>query len=340
MVQALNTYIPYLITVDSGISGRSIQGEQIDVVLLGNLSIDWRPTLSENVVPGREAARVKIQSLEFEIYFVLQTLAFTYTLQARAALHPLYSSATASPSAEQRTIAIQTATKHLLTAASMHDYLSRRAESITSSPPSTDISRSTFRALRSLALAEATLLAVLKDDPYPAAVAQDRNKNDKEWMIKAPDIPKVRAHLFARLSLAAAEHAGEAAAALEGGEGRGKVDAELRKYADDLRKTGRGKACRFFGIDAELGGKTGEAIAWCQAGLSEMGLSSTSDDGGKKGLGFGRIKKDWAEKREDRRIEKDAAWGSDAGRLEEGRVCEMLMAKWSKMNDIVLWPLR
>ncbi|RQM05080.1 hypothetical protein DH86_00003658, partial [Scytalidium sp. 3C] len=248
------------------------------------------------------------------------TLAFTYTLQARAALHPLYSSATASPSAEQRTIAIQTATKHLLTAASMHDYLSRRAESITSSPPSTDISRSTFRALRSLALAEATLLAVLKDDPYPAAVAQDRNKNDKEWMIKAPDIPKVRAHLFARLSLAAAEHAGEAAAALEGGEGRGKVDAELRKYADDLRKTGRGKACRFFGIDAELGGKTGEAIAWCQAGLSEMGLSSTSDDGGKKGLGFGRIKKDWAEKREDRRIEKDAAWGSDAGRLEEGRI--------------------
>ncbi|KAH8820286.1 hypothetical protein F5884DRAFT_41631 [Xylogone sp. PMI_703] len=335
ILQALNNYIPYLLALDSGLSGGKVHDEEIDVVLASNPSIEWRATLSDNAVPGRESARVKIQSLEYEIYFVLQTLAYTYTLLARTALHPLYSSATASPTAEQRTAAIQTATKHLLAAASVHDYLVRRSENLMSTPPSIDISKSTFRALRSLALAEATLLAVLKDDPYPAAVAQDRNKNDKEWMIKAPDIPKVRAHLFARLSLAAAEHAGEAAASLEGGEGRGKVDPVLRKYADDVRKAGRGRTCRFFGIDAELGGKTGEAIAWCQAGLSEMGLSSIKEDGGKKGLGFGRLKKEWAEKREDRRVEKDAAWGSDGGRLEEGRVCDMLVAKWTKMNDTI-----
>ncbi|RFU29195.1 hypothetical protein B7463_g7126, partial [Scytalidium lignicola] len=335
VLQALNNYIPYLLALDSGISGNTIHGEEIDVVLASNPSIEWRATLSDNAVPGRENARVKIQSIEYEIYFVLQTLAYTHTLLARTTLHPLYSSATASPSAEQRTAAIQTATKHLLAAASVHDYLAHRSEAITSSPPSIDICTPTFRALRSLALAEATMLAVLKDDPYPAAVAQDRNQNDKEWMIKAPDIPKVRAHLFARLSLAASEHAAEAAAALEGGEGRGKVDIELKRYVEDLRKTGRGKSCRFFGIDVELGGKTGEAIAWCQAGLSEMRLSAVKEDGGKKGLGFGRLKKEWIEKREDRKVEKDAAWGSDAGRLEEGRVCDMLMAKWNKMNDTI-----
>lgn len=183
-------------------------------------------------------------------------------------------------------------------------------------------------------MAEATLLAVLKDDPYPAAVAQDRNQNDKEWMIKAPEIPKVRAHLFARLCLAAAEHAGNALSLLSTNSGiKGKIDADLLKYVEDLRRTGRGKACRFFGIDAELGGQTGTGIAWLQAGLRELGLESK--DEGKRGFSLGKFKKEWAEKREDRRVEKGADWGADAGRLEEGRVLEMLGRKWNKMNDTV-----
>jgi hypothetical protein len=284
---------------------------------------------------------MKIQSLEYEIYFVLSTLAYTYTLLSRASLHPLYSSAAAFPNAEQRTLAIQTATKHLLLAASIHDYLSTRSDSVSLAPPCIDINKSTFKALASLALAEATILAVLKDDPYPAAVAQDRNKNDKEWMIKAPEIPKVRAHLFARLCLAAAEHAANALSLLSGREGkRGKVDGELLRYVEDLKRTGRGKACRFFGIDAELGGQTGTGIAWLMAGKHELGL--TSKDEGKKGLSLSKFKKDWSEKREDKKIEKGTHWGADAGRLEEGRVLEMLEKKWVKMNDTVsllLFPL-
>lgn len=187
-------------------------------------------------------------------------------------------------------------------------------------------------------MAEATLLAVLKDDPYPAAVAQDRNKNDKEWMIKAPEIPKVRAHLFARLCLASAEHAANALSLLKTGSGNGKIDAELLKYVEDLRRAGRGKACRFFGIDAELGGQTGTGIAWLQAGMHELGMSSKGE-GRQKGLSLGRFKKEWTEKREDKKVEKGAAWGSDAGKLEEGRVLEMLEKKWVKMNDTVSYKV-
>lgn len=321
--------------VDSGLGNQSVAGEELDVVLKSNPSLEWRPTLSDNAMPGREAARLKIQSLEYEIYFVLSTLAYTYTDLSRSCLHPLYSSATASPNAEQRTSAITTATKNLLLAGSVHDWLSKRSDSLTMEPPSIDITRTTFRALSSLALAEATLLAVLKDDPYPAAVAQERNKNDKEWMIKAPEMPKVRAHLFARLCLAAAEHASNALSLLNsGGKGQGKIDPELLRYVEDLRRCGRGKACRFFGIDAELGGQTGAGIAWLQAATNELGFTSKDESGSKK-LSLGRFKKEWTEKREDKKVEKGAAWGSDAGKLEEARVLEMLDKKWQKENDTV-----
>ncbi|TVY71286.1 pH-response regulator protein palC [Lachnellula suecica] len=329
VILSLNNYIPYLLAVDSGLGSQPVAGEELDVVLKSTPVLEWRPTLSEAAIPGRESTRLKIKSLEYEIYFVISTLAYTQTLLARAALHPLFSSATASPSQDQRTLAITTATKHLLSAASTHAYLSTRSETVPTDPPCGDITQSTFRALSSLAMAEATLLAVLKDDPYPAAVAQDRNKNDKEWMIKAPEIPKVRAHLFARLCLAAAEHAANALSLLKS---RGKIDADLLKYVEDLRRTGRGKACRFFGIDAEIGGQTGVGIAWLQAGLHELGLAAKEE---KKSMSLGRFKKEWAEKREDKRVEKGADWGADAGRLEEGRVLEMLGKKWNKMNDTI-----
>ncbi|CZT40892.1 related to PalC protein [Rhynchosporium secalis] len=332
---ALNNYIPYLLAIDNGLGSHIVAGEEVDVVLKTTPSLEWRPTLSENLVPGQETARIKIKSLEYEIYFVLQTLGYAYTLLSRSSLRLLYSSAIASPSAEQRTLAITTATKHLLAAASVHDYIPHRSDQISSTPPCVDISQSTASALKSLALAEATLLAVLKDDPYPAIVAQNRNQNDRDWMIMAPEIPKLRVHLFARLCLAASEHAANASSLLQSSltRGRSKIDTNLVKYVEDLRCTGRGKACRFFGIDAEMVGKTGDAIAWLTAGMNELGLASK--DEGKKGLSFGRMKKGWDEKREDKRVEKEALWGSDAGRAEEGRVVESLQKKWNKMNDTI-----
>ena len=333
IVNSLNNYLPYLLAIDAGLGARPSLDEDITVVLMTTPTIEWRPTLSDNAVPGKETARIKVQSLEYEIFFALSTLAYTYTLLARASLHPLYVTSGAPVGTQERTTAVTTATKHLLDAASIHDYLARRAESLTTTPPCTDIAPSTTRALASLALAEATLLAVLKDDPYPAVVAQDRNKNDREWMYKAPDIPKVRAHLFARLCLAAADHAAQASSLCQSpGKGLSKLNESLLWYLEDLRKTCRAKACRFFGIDAELSGQTGNALGWLHCGLQELGVELQE---AKKGLSLSRLKKDWSERREDKKVERDTTWGADAGRLEETRVIEMLQAKWSKQNDTV-----
>lgn len=329
---SISNYLPYLLAIDAGLSNRPVAGEEIDVVLNSTVVLEWRPTLSGEIILGREATRLKIYSIEYEICFVLSTLAYTYNLLSRASLQPLYSVASASPSTEQRTGYVTAASKNLLLAASIYDYLASRSGQSLIEPPCVDITRSTFRALTSLALAEATLMAVLKDDPYIAAVSQDRNMNDQEWMIKAPEIPKVKAHLFARLCLAAAEHAANAKALLSA-KSQGKIDPELLKYVEDLKRTGRAKACRFFGIDTELGGQTGAGLAWLRAGMHELGFSVKEE--GKLGLSFSRLKKEWTEKREDRKVEKGVAWGADAGKAEEGRVLEMLDKKWTKINDTV-----
>lgn len=385
---AIVSYVPYLLAIDAGISHRSIgDGSEIFSIIqraTPPVNIEWRPTLSDVFIPGkRENARVKIHTLEHEVLFVLTTHGYVYTLLARSALQPLYSTTTSldlyAIGSSSRQSAISTATKHLLDAATVYDYLARRAERpqplhATPPVPCADITAATVRAQCHLALAEATLLAVLKDDPYPALVAQDRNKNDKEWMYKAPEVPKVRAHLFARLCLAAADHAAKAhglcawqtapsggvvsgirfpskkspeaegedgaAAGVSGGavgggggEGGGKVNEGFVRYLEDLRRTSKAKACRFFGIDAELGGQTGDAIGWLHAALQELGVEVR--DTSKKSSGLSRLKKEWTEKREDRKVEKGTTWGADAGRLEETRVIEMLETKWAKQNDTV-----
>ncbi|KAM0346598.1 hypothetical protein ACHAPU_005310 [Fusarium lateritium] len=328
VINSINGYLPYLLVVDEGLSNKGLA----IITLKTAPVIEWRPTLSGEVVPGRERARVRISSLEHEIAFVVSTLGFSHVLTARSALQPLYSTNSEFLGAQERTNSITTATKCLLEAASVYDYLAGRGEHAAAGPPCPDVAPGTARALSSLALAEATLLAVLKDDPYPAIVAQDRNKTDKEWMFKAPEIPKVRAHLYARLCLAASEHTAKALSLCStAGSGSHKTNSALLKYLEDLRRTCRARACRFFGIDAELGGQVADGIGWVRAGLSELGVEVK--DSNKKGLSLTRLKKDFTEKREDRRVDKEAAWGSDAGKLEEIRVLEMLDAKWNKVND-------
>ncbi|KAI1261783.1 pH-response regulator protein palC [Xylariaceae sp. FL1019] len=335
IVSSLNSYLPYVLAIDAGLGHGSQLSEEISVILKATPITEWRPTVSDRAVPGREALRVKVHSLEYDILFALTTLGYAHTLLARATLHPLYVTTAAPLGSQARTTAITTATKQLLDAASVHDYVARRAEGLTTSAPCADIAQPTARALASLALAEATLLAVLKDDPYPAVVAQDRNDNDREWMYKAPEIPKVRAHLFARLCLAAADHAAQASSLCQAPRGKGvaKLNDDLLRYLEDLRRTSRAKACRFFGIDAELSGQSGNALGWLRCGLQELGIEPKE---AKKGLSLSRMKKDWSEKREDRKIEKGTNWGSDGGRVEETRVIEMLEVKWTKVNDTML----
>ncbi|KAF2874901.1 pH-response regulator protein palC [Massariosphaeria phaeospora] len=330
VLSALNDYIPYLFALDAGLSGTSCAGEEIDLVLVKELEVEWRSTLGASV-PGREPARVKLKSLESELFFTISTLAYVHSLQARAQLHTLYNASLPSP--EQRATAISAAMKHFLDANAVHTYLVNRAGQWHTQPTAVDISVSTLGALAELTMAEATLITVLKDDPYPAVVIEDRNKNNKDWMFKGVEMPKVRAHLFARLCLASSEHAAKAQAML----GRApKINESLLKYVDDLRRTAKGKACRFLGVDAELAGKTGDGIAWLRGAKKELGFVALGgDEETKKSFGFSKLKKEFQEKREDRKIEKGEGWGADAGKFEEGRVVDMLLKKWEKVNDTI-----
>ena len=338
VLSAINEYLPYLFALDSGLGGRSVSNEEVDIILKKEIEVEWRPCLAA-AIPGRESSRAKGKGLDYEIFFVLTSLAFTYSLLARVQLHSLYAAATPLP--EQRTGIITTATKYFLLANSIHEFLAARALDILSPSTPIEVSSPAQGALAALALAEATLLAVLKDDPYPALVVQDRNGNDKEWMFKAPDIPKVRTHLFARLCLAAAEHAGRAhalfscAASTKGSA----VSSSILDFTGDLRRTSRAKACRFFGIDAELSVKTGEAIAWLEGGSKELGFKSSADEGSSKmSKAFTKLKMDLTERKEDERIKKGGEWGSDAGRFEEARVIRMLKTRWNKINDTASAP--
>jgi hypothetical protein len=337
VVSSINAYAPYLLAVDAGLSDTTLpSGDSINITLKSIPDIEWRPTLSDSPIPGRENPRVKVTSLEYEVTFVYSTRGLAYILQARAALQPLYTTGGDFMGAQERTQAITTAMKHFLEAASIWNYLAARGEHLSNRPPCVDVTPAMMRALASTAHAEATLLAVLKDDPYPAAVAQDRSKTDKEWMFKAPEIPKVRANIYARLSLAASEHAAKAASLCQSAaSSTGRTDSAFVRYLEDLRRTSRARACRFFGIDAEMGGSAADGIGWLRAGLQEVGVEAKEN---KKGLSFSRFKKDLVEKREDRRVEKEAAWGTDAGKFEEIRVIEMLDVKWTKLNDTVSAP--
>ena len=333
---ALDEYIPYLLTLNAALADKTRNGDTIDISLHEEVYVEWRSTLS-SPVPGREPPRIKGKGIDYEISFVLVTLAYTYTLLARSQIYTLF--APTAPFPEQRTQVVQAATKHLLDANSIFAYLSSRSLETDASHAVIETLSQTHSALAALSLAEATLLAVLKDDPYPFVVAQSRNKNDKEWMIKRPDLPKVRAHLFARLCLAASEHAGRAEAGLSA---TGRVNGDLIDYVRDLRRTAKAKACRFFGLDSELEGETGKAIAWLIGAKRELGCANlVDDDQGVALKGLKKFKKDWAERREDKKIEKGGIWAADAGRFEELRVIEHLEAKWTKENDTVgLIPTR
>ncbi|CAI7655879.1 unnamed protein product [Penicillium viridicatum] len=377
VLSALNEYIPFLFAISNGLNGRSVPtdayhsafqdgytsggtnlrtGETVDITISAEIESAWRCTLSTSSGNGIRTrnGRVSGRGIHFELAFTLTTLGYVLSRMARAGVvAALYASST--PSAEVRTAAVQTATRYLLQASSVHNLLAS-PPTFTTITVSTvpDLEAATQSALSSLAMAEATLLAVLKDDAYVAACIQSRNPNDKEWMVHAPSIPKVRALLFARLCVRAAEYAEQAAAglgAVGSTSGRaGRVDEDLVRYTGVLARVSRARACRFFGVDAEMSGKVGEGIAWLRAARTPLGLrgarSSQEDStgsGGSAKSGLSRLKREWTERREDRRVTKDSGGsrnqkgpldaGDDAGRDEEGRVLAMLETKWEKMND-------
>lgn len=337
LVNCLSDYLTYLNTTNAALSGKSVSGEEVDLALVKEIEVEWRPTLLYSSVPGKDVERVKGQGLDYEIYFVHHTLAVLYVLLARQSLLGLYASA--NPTADQRVALIQGALKSLRTAYSLHTYLGQMSVSSSEGPPSfpaqaVDISPPIQSALQRLTAAEINLLAVLKDDPYPALLVQSRNESDKEWMIKAPTIPKVRAQVLTRLCVGAAEHAAAASATLKA-EGR-KVSKDLVEYTDDIRRTARARACRFQALDSNMAGQTGKSLGWLYAAFNELGMEITVKEGSSKTSKLDRLKSSWNERREDKRIAKaDPRWGIDGGKAEEGRILEYLEKKYSKENNTI-----
>ncbi|KAL5338895.1 hypothetical protein BJX70DRAFT_365435 [Aspergillus crustosus] len=369
VLSALNDYLPYLVAIAQGFNGKPIdaagdpaiyQSEQIEVTQRAEFESEWRATIASSSISLKSsrptANRTKGPGIPYELAFTLTTLGYVLSSLARSGVtRTLYAPST--PSAEQRTAALQTATKHLLQAHTIHSLLSTSsyftAGLETAIAP--DLAPASQSALSSLALAEATLLSVLKDDSYVVACIQARNPNDKDWMVRAPEIPKVRAHLFARLCIRAGEYAEQAATGLGsvGAEGRrAGIDEDIVKYARVLGLVARARACRFFGVDAELAGKIGEGISWLRAAKGALGLRSAAvtEEVATKSRGLSKLKQGFRERREERRIEKGAGGersekgelgpGDNAGREEEGRVLELLEAKWVRMNDTVNVHLR
>ncbi|KAI5310521.1 hypothetical protein KEM55_005879, partial [Ascosphaera atra] len=271
----------------------------------------------------------------------------------------------------------------LTQAASIHAFLSTSPHFSALAGPGipSDVNPTVQSGLKELAMAEATLLSIAKDDAYLSACIQMRNRNDTDWMIKAPEIPRVRTLLFARICVRAGELAESAMVSASAGMGTGMGVGEkdelvgtaggLLGYVSVLARVARARACRFFGIEAEERGATGEAIAWLRAAKAllaprKASSSSPAPDRGmtmspgsemigaqklkEKGrLGFKKWKDDWKERREEKKMEKDAGdggveggaesgeldAGDDAGRMEEVRVLEWLGAKWNKINSTV-----
>ncbi|OKL58704.1 pH-response regulator protein palC [Talaromyces atroroseus] len=399
ILNALNEYIPYLFAINDGLSGRGIKSgggageEEVDITLKEEFIVEWRPVLSSLASILKSASvggggtksgggggntRIRGRGIDFEIAFVIGTLGYVLSGLARVTLlRTLYASST--PTAEQRAAAVQNATKLLLQASSAHTLIATShstsdeaiAQDSSSSSSNNNNNNNAYAApqlntmvqtaLASLALAEATLLAVLKDDAYTFTCIQARNPLDKEWMVRAPQIPKVRALLFARLCVRSAEYAEQAVSGLGsagagGRTGRGtttnttKVDEDLLKYVQTVAKVARAKACRFFAVDAELAGKVGEGIAWLRAGKGALGIKKAllpeGESAGKSGT-FSKLKKGWADRRDERRLEKsnsgsmavvqgdELSRGDDAGWEEESRVIDMLESKWVKMNNTI-----
>ncbi|KAI9694415.1 MAG: hypothetical protein M1822_000031 [Bathelium mastoideum] len=334
---AIQTYLPCLLAIEAGLSGKAVSGEHIDVVLLRELTCERRPTLTSPVLPGRAPRRTPVVGLDAEIAFVLSTLAAVHTLLARDALRNVGRAGVASV---DKTTAVAKAMKELLEAHAIHAFLASRAQQTARVPMPLDITFAVQAALASLALAEATLLPVVKEDPYPGALAEERSRTSTEWMVGTVKMASVRAGLFARLCIMAGEHAGRAVGLLgHGGEEVGgdgaKVDEGLVRYAQDLRRTARAKACRFLGVDAEGRGNAGEGIGWLRGAKRELGVwKGAKGDEQNKNRGLAKLKREWTEKREDRKIEKGGEeWGLDGGKAEEERVVDWLDEKWSKTND-------
>ena len=351
ITEATRSYIPLLLALQAGLTAHGIvAGEKIDVVLLHEVEVTWRATLTKTSFQGLKGGKIKLRGLDNEIAYIFWTMGNVEYLQSTLRLRNVLQNGFArqeSVSEEHRKSQVSMAMKHLLDAHSIYSHLLNLLMKNAVRHSSEGVSPAIVSALDSLAMAEASLLAVYKEDPYILVAASFRDKQNNDWMIGAPKIPKVRAHLFARICFAAEEHVSRGIVQIEsqtwGPRSTTSVGdvGQLLKYLRALEHVAKAKACRFLALDAEAGGSTAEAVGWLQAALDQLIPHDASSKNERTKTGFSnkgfasKLKRDWKQRREDRHIENGLDWGVDAGTLEESTIIEMLLGKWEKLNNTV-----
>ena len=351
ITEATTSYLPLLLAIQAGLTTNGkIAGENVDVVLLSEVEVTWCAILTRTSLQGLKTRKLKLKGLDAEIAYTLWTLASVEYLQSTVRLRTILRDGIAGQgigSEEQRKAQISIAMKHLLDANAIFAYLLHLLVRNAIQHSIEGVSPALVSALGSLTMAEASLLAVYKEDPYVFVAASSRNKQNNDWMVGAPRLPKVRAHLFARICVAAEEHVNQGIAQIEsqswGQRAASSVGdvGQLLKYMRAVGHVAKAKACRFSAIDAEAGGSTAEAVGWLRAALDQLTPQDASSkkertQTGSSGRGFtSKLKRDWQQRREDRHIEKGSDWGMDAGTLEESTVIEMLLEKWERLNNTV-----
>lgn len=180
----------------------------------------WRATLSRPPFPGARPKRVVAAGLDFEVAFVLSALAYTHTLLARSRLLDALSAAgdgDGDDGGGRKQQQLNAAIQHLLAAHAVftHSLGLTRAPAPAAAARPADLSPPVLAALAALSLADATLLAVTMQDPYPdyTALAVGRSPragagDGMEFLYTPPSAPTgVKALLLARICVAASTHA-------------------------------------------------------------------------------------------------------------------------------------
>ncbi|KAF8450134.1 hypothetical protein BGX38DRAFT_1092150 [Terfezia claveryi] len=329
IINVTTEYISYLQFLQEALKS----GDASPIPTTLEIETEWRPTLSSSTRFGiTQSERRKGKGLEYEVFWVYSTLAYAHTIQARVLLMEFLSPTTSSPDSAASPLLPQ-ATNHVLTSAQIFQYL------LTLTPPiatagdqknsiPVNICEPMLSSLASISLGSATLLAVLRTDPYPTYLAitgipGPKKNNDiysKEYLYSPPLPPTgVKAMLYSRLCIAASEHAVRAQGVISDLIRAGVINEEYVRYLEDLKRVAKARGCRFLGVDAEVQGRLGEGLGWIKLGKEFLGgtipTTSSNDDKEKKTL---------ASRMEKLRLSNVHS---------ELQTIEGLDAKWSKTND-------
>lgn len=344
VIRELESYVSHLLALFTALEGN----EAFLKPYAPQFETSWRAVLTAKKF-STESPRIARPGLSYEIFWTLSTLAYAYTLQARSQLLQVLSpSATqsAKPPSIDPQLLFNQAAGNLLTSASIFTHLLSRPQPSNATSWPIELTTPALSAFASLALADATLIAVIKQDPYPTYLSltahnRDAKKSSKEWLYNPPDPPtSIRALLLARLCISASDHASKALGLLSTSTSKRhnilpdssthtEINDDLLRYLESLQKVCRAKSCRFLGIDAESSGRTGEAIAWVLLAKSMLSAPTSSID---------KLRRELSERKEAKHLAAaDSNWGLDAGRAEEVKVLEALEEKWRKLNDSVMF---